>query len=112
MNDLALLFTADELSRYVSNRSIGLAQKSCDRLTVRLKHFGEPHKGGILIASACENTCMDQEESNESTEFTKETSEKKPAPRKDDKALIEELNEEATEMDDLLDYDEDKDVGA
>ncbi len=55
---------------------------------------------------------MDKEESNESTEFTEGTSEKKPAPRKDNKTVIEEMNEEATEMDDLLDYDEDKDVGA
>ncbi len=55
---------------------------------------------------------MDEEESNESIEFAEATSKTKPAPRKSDKELIKEMNEESTDTDDLLDYDKEKGVGA
>ncbi len=55
---------------------------------------------------------MEKEESNESTKFTEETSEKKPARREDKKSAIREMDEQSTETDNLLDYERDKDVGA
>jgi hypothetical protein len=54
---------------------------------------------------------MNQEKSNESIEFAEETSRTRPAPRKGDKELIKEMNEESTDMGDLLDYTG-KDIGA
>jgi hypothetical protein len=50
-----------------------------------------------------------EHESNESTEFTEKTSKKKPARRKDEKGISEEMNEQTTETEDLLDYDVEKD---
>ncbi|MGZ4904389.1 MAG: hypothetical protein ACXVIG_05685 [Halobacteriota archaeon] len=51
---------------------------------------------------------MDQEESNDSTEFSDETSKKKPLRPK---VSAKEMND-STETDDLLEYERDKDVGA
>ncbi len=66
----------------------------------------------MLIASAYERRHMKPEESNESTRFTEETSQKKSTPRKSDKTRIGDMNEESTEMDNLLEYEKDKDIGA
>ncbi len=54
---------------------------------------------------------MEREESNESTKFTDETSKEKPTRREDKGASIKK-DEQSSEMDDLLDYERDKDVGA
>ncbi len=62
----------------------------------------------ILIAADSKKTCMDQEESNYSTEFSEETSKKKPLrPKVPAKEM-----DDSTEKDDILDYERDKDVGA
>ncbi len=45
LNDLELPFTADELSRYVASRSIGLAERSCDWINRSAKAFWRATQG-------------------------------------------------------------------
>ncbi len=53
---------------------------------------------------------MERDESNESTEFSEETSKKRPLRPEDKKAATE--MDDSTDTDDILDYEKDKDVGA